>query len=435
MIELYVLATLGAMGYLLNKASNTEASPTKADKLAVSEIPSQDTIYASNHFQKVKDLEERKAAKMFQKSLNAKKNNVINHNYALNNQSGTENAVDSMKVKSLTGEYLDAKQFTHNNMVPFFGGHVKQNMTDTANATMLESYTGVGDTFMDKKEVASMYDMSKDVGFVNGMQNIDDFYRDRLVDSKIRNNVLPMPQIRVGPGLNQGYNGIPTGGYQQLDVQELAMPNYKTADDLRVANKPKLTFEGRVVDGQRGNVRAEVPNLVKNRVETFYEQTPDMLLKTTGAYTKPTEQPEFNVKLTNRVEATREVTGGASFVVPARKLDEENVKPTSRQQLDEFGIRNTALNNYGKGSGDDYGKSKILVYNNERDITTTRVYQGNVTSIIKAITAPIEDIMRINKKEHAVDNARHFGNMSVQIPDKPTLYDPMTLHAQPSKKH
>jgi hypothetical protein len=44
--------------------------------------------------------------------------------------------------------------------------------------------------------------------------------------------------------------------------------------------------------------------------------------------------------------------------------------------------------------------------------------------LIKAIIAPLEDMIRINKKEHAVDNARHFGNMSVQIPDKPTMYDP-----------
>lgn len=423
MIELYVLATLGAMGYLLNKASNTETSPTKSSKLSVNEIPSQDTIYASNNYQKTKDIEERKIQQMYEKSKNPTKNNVIDKNFTLLNQGGKE-ARDKQRIKSLTGDYIDSKQFTHNNMVPYFGGHVKQNMSETANATILESYTGVGDTFMDKKEVASMYDNVRDVGYVNGMQNVDDFYRDRLVDSKIRNNVLPMPQIRVGPGLNQGYNGLPTGGYQQLEAQEYALPNYKTADDLRVVNKPKLSFEGRVVDGQRGNVRAEVPNLVKNRVETFYQQTPDMLLKTTGAYTKPTEQPEFNVKITNRVEATREIAGGASSMVPARKVDEDDVKPTSRQQLQEFGVRNTALNTYGKGHGDDYGKSKILVFNNERDITTTRVYQGNVTSVIKAITAPLVDIMRINKKEHAVDNARHFGNMSAQIPDKPTMYDP-----------
>jgi hypothetical protein len=424
MIELYVLATLGAMGYLLNKASNTEVSAKPSTKLSVNEIPSQETVYESNNFQKAKEAEERKVKKMFEMAKNPKKNNVIDKNFALLNTGGQQALANADKIKSLSGEYIDNKQFTHNNMVPFFGGNVKQNMSEHANATLLESYTGTGQTFMNKQEVKSMYDTVKDVGFVNGMQNVDDFYRDRLVESKVRNNVLPMPQIKVGPGLNQGYDGRPTGGYQQLDVQELAMPNYKTADELRVANKPKLSYEGRVVDGLRGTVRAEVPNLAKNRVETFYEQTPDMLLKTTGAYIKPTEQPEFNVKITNRVEATREITGGAGSTVPARKLDEDSVKPTNRQQLKEFGLRNTALNAYGTGDGDDYGKSKILVYNNERDITTTRVYQGNVTSIIKAITAPLEDILRINKKEHAVDNARHFGNMSVQIPDKPTMYDP-----------
>jgi hypothetical protein len=420
MLELYVLATLGAMGYLLNKSNKNDIS-SKANALNVHEMPSQNTVYDSTHFQKAKAIEEKKATKMFELSQNAKKNNVINKNYGAMKDEYSSN---KSKVKSLTGEYVNETEFTHNNMVPYFGGNVKQNMTETANQTILENYTGVGDTFQNKKEVASLYDQKKDFSYVNGMQNVDDFYRERMGETKIRNNVLPVPQIRVGPGLNQGFDGIPTGGYQQLDVQELALGNYKTADELRVVSKPKVTFEGRVIDGQKNTVRAEVPNLVKNRVETFYQQTPDMLLKTTGAFTKPTETPEFNVKLTNRIETTRETTGVAAAVVPKRTLDNSATKPTIRQQLKEYGTRNAALNNYGKGHKDDYGKSKILVYDNERDITTTRVYQGNVTSLIKAIVAPIEDLIKVSKKEHAVDNPRHFGNMNAQIPDKPTIYDP-----------
>jgi hypothetical protein len=105
-------------------------------------------------------------------------------------------------------------------------------------------------------------------------------------------------------------------------------------------------------------------------------------------------------------------------------LDEFNVKPSSRQQFGEFGLRNTALNAYGKGAKDDYGKSNIMVYANERDLTTTRVYQGNVQSLIKAVVAPLLDVMKISKKEHGIDNPRHFGNMNVQVPEKPTIYDP-----------
>ncbi len=418
MIELYILGTLSAMGYLLNKSSSPVETKSKA--INKNEIPSMDTIYSANHFDKVKAIEDRKAAKFYEMAKNPKKTNVISKNYG----AMKDEFIPNKKIKSLSGDYIDAEQFTHNNMVPFFGGNVKQNIGEGASKTILENYTGVGDLFQNKKEQASMYDQSKDFGFVNGMDNKDDFYRERMVESRNKNNVVPIPQIRVGPGVGKGYDAGPTGGFHQFDAQDIAMSYYKPVDELRTANKPKTTFEGRVLDGQKEKLRAEAPNLVKNRVETFYEKTPDMLFKTTGAYTKPADIPEFNVKTTNRLETTREEMGNAGVAVSRRRLDEEHVKPSSRQQLKEFGLRNTALNTYGKADKDDYGKSKILVYNNERDITTTRVYQGNVTSLIKAIVAPLQDVMRVNKKEHGVDNPRHFGNMNVQVPDKPTMYDP-----------
>lgn len=414
MIEVYVLATLVAMGYLMNKTSKPAELNTKY--LNIRELPSQDTIYSSQYTQKVDTFEKQRAAKVFDKSLNPVKNNVISRNYGLEPL--------KPKVKSLTGEYIDMEQFTHNNMVPFFGGNIKQNMNEHSTKSILETHTGRSETFKNKEEVPCLYDKVKDFSYVNGIDNKDDFYRERYNESRVRNNVVPVPQIRVGPGVGQGYTDTPTGGFHQLDTQELIKPYYKSVDELRVATKPKETYSGRIVEGQKGRERGSLPNIVKNRVDTWYEQTPDMLLKTTGAFTKPTEIPEFNVKITNRNETTTERIGIAQPNVPKRKLDECNVKPSSRQQFGEFGLRNTALNIYGKGSQYDYGKSTIMVYANERDITTTRVYQGNVQSLIKAIIAPLQDVMRVSKKEHGIDNPRHFGNMNVQVPEKPTMYDP-----------
>jgi hypothetical protein len=414
MIEVYVLATLVAMGYLMNKTSKPAEINTKY--LNVRELPSQDNIYASQYSQKVDTYEKQRAAKMYEKSLDPVKSNVISRNFGLEQQ--------KPKVKSLTGEYVDVEKFTHNNMVPYFGGNIKQNMNEHSTKSILETHTGRSETFRNKEEVPCLYDKVKDFSYVNGIDNKDDFYRERYLESRVRNNVVPIPQVRVGPGIGQGYTANPSGGFHQLDVQELIKPYYKSVDELRVATKPKETYDGRIVEGQKGKERGALPNMAKNKVDTWYEQTPDMLLKTTGAYTKPTEIPEFNVKVTHRNETTRETIGVAQHVVPKRKLDEYNVKPSARQQFGEFGLRNTALNTYGKGSKDDYGKSTIMVYANERDLTTTRVYQGNVQSLIKAIVAPLQDVMRISKKEHGIDNPRHFGNMNVQVPDKPTMYDP-----------
>lgn len=385
MIELYVLSTLAAMGYLLNKSSQTVSS--KSSRLNVHELPSQDSIYTSNFSKQVRDIEEKKAAKAFAASKRPGETNVISKNFAVNNEG-------RKRIKSLSGKYIDSEEFTHNNMVPFFGGNVKQNMNEHSTKSILENFTGVGEVFQNKKEVASMYDKSQDFSYVNGMDNKDDFYRDRMFQSRNRNNIVPVPQVRVGPGLNQGYDAGPVGGFQQYDAQDIAMSYYKPVDELRVATRPKVSYEGRTVAGKKGEMRAEVPNLVKNRVETFYEQTPDMLFKTTGAYTKPKDIPDFVVRDTNRQETSRANIGIA------------------------------APNNKGNKDSDDYGKSKILVYANERDFTATKVYQGNLQALVKSIIAPLEDVLRTSKKESLIDNPNTVGNLHAQIPEKPTIYDP-----------
>lgn len=418
MIEVYVLATLVAMGYLLNKTS--KPVNVRSNFITTNQLPSQDTIYNSTYSQKVDMFEKKKASKAFALAQDPVKNNVIAKNYTDIRDAQNEK---KKKFKSLTGEFIDIEHFTHNNMVPFFGGNVKQNMSENSTKNILGMHTGRDETYRNKQEVESFADKVNDYSYVNGIGNNTDFYKERFVESKVRNNVVPIPQVRVGPGIGQGYDGKPTGGFQQLDVQELIKPYFKNVDEMRVASKPKITFEGRTVDGQKGRNRATLPNIAKNRVDTYYTQTPDMLFKTTGAYTKPTEIPEFNVKTTNRNETSTETIGGAKVAVPRRKV-EPDVKPSARQQMNDFGLRNFVTQVFGNGEKDDYGKSSIYVFDNERDLTSTRVYQGNVTSMVKSIVAPLLDIMRINKKEHDIDNPRHFGNMHVQAPEKPTMYDP-----------
>ena len=69
-----------------------------------------------------------------------------------------------------------------------------------------------------------------------------------------------------------------------------------------------------------------------------------------------------------------------------------DVRASAKPQYGDYGgVRNAYLGGVGKGESDDYGKSKIMVYENERDVTSTRVYQGNLTSLVKALVSPITD--------------------------------------------
>lgn len=411
MIELYILVTLGAVGYIMNAATSKKAG-VQSYKVSKHNIPSVTSAHADAAAAK-------KAARMYDRSKAPVKTGVISKNFAIEKDEHM-----AKKVRLLTGEYVDRSEFVHSNPTPYFGGRIRQNLDPDANSTRLEMFTGTGEgaLYKQKCEVGSFFDTTKNVGNVNGLGNKDDFYKDRMVAPRVRNNETPFDKVMVGPGVNKGYSAAPSGGYQQFDMQDIVMP--KCVDELRVANKPKMTFEGRTVDGMKAKMRGDVGVFEKNRPDRFYEQTSDHYFRTTGARLKPTEIPEFNVKATHRIDTTTEYAGIATHAGAKRRAAEPGVKQTSRYQLGEFGLRNTALQWTGKGERDDYGKSKIHVYANERDITTTRVYQGNLTSLVKAIVAPVADLLKDTKKEEFVDNPRHFGNMSAQMPEKPAVYDP-----------
>lgn len=415
MIELYVVVTLFALGYLINQNSGGLRNSTpRPSSVNLKTMPSMNNVYDSRYTGIANYKTQRKSQAMIEASKYPEKTGVISRNFKLN--------TDGKKVKLLSGEEVDESTFLHNNMVPYYGGKIKQNVDEKVNSSKLESFTGVVNNFKSKCEVPSFFDKTKDVNNPYGMKNMNDFYQDRIVAPRVMNNVTPVPKVYVGPGINKGYSAEPTGGFHQTDFLESIMP--KTVDELRVATNPKVTYEARLLDGMKAKLPGKTGKVNKNRVETFYEQTPDMYLVTTGARTKKAMLPEYLDKETNRQSTSKEYLGTAMYQNGKGRSVDPNVKPTVRHMYKGFGVRNASLVDYGVGSKDDYGKSKILVYSNERDLTTTKVYQGNVTSMIKALIAPIQDMVKITRKEGAVDNPRHFGNVAPQFPDKPTIHDP-----------
>lgn len=416
MIEAYVILTLGAIGYLLNK-SHQKIETGQRSTISKYEEPSMKNIYSSDFSQETLRRTGEKAHKMHEASKNPKQTGVISMNYPFTKE--TQEQQQEERIMSLTGEYMNNNNFTHNNMMPFFGGSVKQNMEPFANRSILETFSGNNDLYKQKQEVKSFYDKCQNVTNVNGMQNKDDYYRERMVAPISQNNTFPIPKVYVGPGVNKGFTAEPTGGYQQSDSRDFAMP--KCVDELRVASKPKTTFKGVQIDGLKGKMMGKPGVMKKNRPERFYENTPDKWFKTTGAVTGNTQRPEYLVTDTNRQDTAVDYYGGAMGKV--KRTNDPNVRDTTRQQYCGYGVRNAKVDKVGN-SKDDYGKSTIMIYGNERDITSTRVHQGNFASVIKALVAPITDMIKISKKEEFIDNPRHFGNMSVQIPDKPTIYDP-----------
>lgn len=399
-MELYAGAALTGIGYMLQQQRDA-IKPTGFGAVAPGDAPSMDNLYASDYWRAVKRDEEARGTERFQAAQDPLNTGMVpKPAYASMFQSvgpAAANTRPGDPVTTLAGESLTTEQFVHNNMTPFFRGHVRQNVDPAASAGVVERNTGTGGYYQTKEEIGCFFQPSTGIGNVCGMDNNNDYYQRHIEAPKARNNEFPIEQVRVGPGLGQGFTSQGVGGFQQEDLLDLIRP--KNVDELRVATNPKLSYEIPVQGPQKGIAqRGSVGEFAKNRPDTYYEQSADQWIKTTGAVTREAERPVVQLKPTARVE------GHIMYEGPATNTRE------------------------GRGDANDYGRASITVYDNERTTTQTRTVIANVQSMVKAIVAPILDVFRRTKQEYTVEAARTFGNMQAQIPDKATVYDPV-MHA------
>ncbi len=414
MIELYAFLTLIGLGYILSK--NT--SVPQNDKMPIhrNELPSMNNLYDSSFYNEVQSQEIKAANTSFEESQKPQPT-TINNTYREDEQYSKRQKI----VKSpLSGLEIPVDDFVHNNMMPYFGGSIRQSIDPFANENVLERFTGQDILKPTKREQKPLFDSRKNKDLVCGSQVKIDEYYDRFVPPTIRNSERPFEQIQVGPGVNQGYSATPTGGFQQYEIRDIMMP--KNVDELRVGTNPKTTYEGRIIEGQGITKPGKLGATNKNRPDTYYENSADRYFTTTGAFVKPTERPCTEAKDTNRQDTTKEHFGGANVNI-AQKLD-GLVKESAKQQLEDFGFRNLDGDDIGQGDKTDYGKQNIMVCENERDNTAERTYQGNLISLVKSITAPLEDIFKETRKEYMVENPRPYGSLQPQFPDKLTVKDP-----------
>ena len=368
-------------------------------------IPSMKNIYDSTYWNNIKEDEQNRSSDLYKKAMKPYETGIISKNSTSDSfkrkfysEINDENDDDIMGdyTYSLTGEKVNISSLSHNNMTPFLKKNVTQNTNIEQMSPYLDNLSGNNCLKQKKKEVECMFKPEANSGgYICGMKNNDDFYKSRIELSEVSNNFFPIEKIRVGPGLNQGYGNESTGGFQQQDTLDYAKP--RSLNELRSKINQKQTYLEIPIKGHlKGpDRRGEISAMTKQRPDTVYEQTEDMWLKTTGANSKNTFRSAQNIRPTARQESHIEYTG-----------------QISRSELNQ-------------GINDDYGKSKIILYNNERESTEQRTVVTNVTSIIKALVAPIMDVLKYTNKEFTVESARGVGNPSIQIPSKQTLYDPV----------
>lgn len=347
------------------------------------------------------------------------------------------NYVDGDFVTSeLTGERMQTRDFTHNNMVPFYGGSVKQNVGAGANSAILDSYSGSGVTQIAKKEVETMFDTARaPYGNPYGLEASADFVQSRIVDPRSRAGERPFEPVRVAPGVNEGFAATGKGGFQQFEVNQYMIDNIRRTDDLRTSDDPKLTYNQPVVPGQHfiGGAAENPGEVRKYRPDTFYidEDGKRFGAAGQGAYTKETTRPIQVMKHVTRPETSAELIGTAA----AQEFGESYVVGSYRspmaQQYGGAGYRNADMTSYTSADTDapenDYGRAGYEVRPNERNLTSERTMGLNLKPAdAGATTIHYDDTNRPTRRQETVGNIRQTGTAVGYAQGAPavTVWDP-----------
>lgn len=341
-------------------------------------------------------------------------------------------------ISALSGLAYKPGEFRHNNMVPFYRGQLKQNLYEGANRQTLDYQTGSDSLGFAKREQTPFFEPTKQpLGNPFGLESTTDFVESRMNDPRNRSNEVPVEPIRVGPGLNQGFTHIPSGGFQQQAGEDYVIERMPRTDDLRVANKPKIEYVKPVVPGAHfittsgtgetiGEVRRYAP-------DTFYiNENGERNFVTTGADLKAAARAAQVLKDTTRQETSTEYAGPAGQAEGHATYTVAAAKAPLVKQHGPFGFRNADATSYFDKNTDaeenDYGKSGIEIRPNERYYTGERVHGTNLVPTQFETALHQQDAVKPTRAQELIENFRVAGNFTAigggGRAEAPTLYDP-----------
>jgi hypothetical protein len=343
------------------------------------------------------------------------------------------NYLDGTVASSLSGKDIPASEFTHNNMVPFFGGRVKQNMKASQNNSILDSYTGAGYTQISKKEVTNMFDTQRPFGNPFGLESSTDFIESRINLPRNRAGERPFEPTRVGAGVGEKFGLTGKGGFQQLEVNEIMRP--KTTDELRVDTNPKLSYAGVVVPGANfvTNSASDPGEVRKYRPDRFYVD-PTNSRAGAAAPVGLIKESVRSIQVlpdTTRSETSTEAFGPAAGQDTYQGYVAGSYRTPMTQQYGGAGYRNADSTTYYTNNVDspeaDYGRSGYENKPNERTATSERTMALNMVPADSG-QVPVHylDDARPTRRNEMEDGVTDFGHAVAYAGGAPsvTVWDP-----------
>jgi hypothetical protein len=451
-LTLPIIGLTGLVGYFLNKDGKTpRGKQEKRENIEKIDKPNGDNIYSSNKVNEVnRELLER-SLKMYKDAEEPEKTGVLPPLYNIYNPSGNKNIlqgqdfveINSQKMANieninkivdvtqtetppvinerpmfqtkykgsedininyseidnkiienislLTGNPIDNY---HTNMVPFFGSNIKQNVETFQNEMLLDKYTGNKYTFQHKKEIEPMFDKQQENIYGTPIFT-NEINSDRYISSLYKQGEKPFQDEKVIR---------PISGTFKNKIK----PEFKSIDELRASNKPQITYKGRTIDGQKGEVRGIQAEVKKQRPPTYYEKGFDHLFRTTGEVIAKKSEEDYNTnfKNTSRQAYNIEYVGGAKSDLTSdrqrmKMIDNSDeigysaVQEPKRENYENDYIRNVS----GYKSVDDYGKKTYKNYETERVTTEDKTHLLNRTSNTLGLKPKFRDLPKTTVKE------------------------------------
>ena len=286
------------------------------------------------------------------------------------------------KDDSMTYNVVDGDDFSHINMTPYFSGNAvgygtsneEQDRIDNTNQRKVDLFTGSLNSldYRPRTERRPLFNPIMGLTNIYGAPSATEYMESRYIPSKERRNEFPIPQVKVTPGVNLGYNEVSNQGFH-----DTWRPMPKDIDDLRPANKPHVSYEGVVIPGKKGTKRASLPTVEKHRPDTYVENDPKNMMKSSGYIKAPKVRDNFDMPETNRNQTTRGYVGPVARSTDAIRPDSmiPKVKVSHKVSYKESEPRNIGASQTSKIKAVNYNDTPEVT---KKDMTAKTNRVGNM---------------------------------------------------------
>uniref|UniRef100_A0A6C0I3W9 DUF5899 domain-containing protein n=1 Tax=viral metagenome TaxID=1070528 RepID=A0A6C0I3W9_9ZZZZ len=337
------------------------------------------------------------------------------------NPSAQEPTNSSQQYYALTGNKVDGSYFEHNNMVPYFGSNMRTRISNEDKSEgVLDAYSGAGSQYITKSEQSPMFKPTDNQQWAHGAPNMSDFFQSRVNPSMSMSNVKPFEEEMVGPGLGQGYGTAGAGGFNSgMLARDTWLP--KTADQMRVDNKPKATgmgilgYEGPANSAIKQNATVEQMGIMEKHLpEQSFEWGHDRLFTTTGLEKGQTMHSMPVDRYVSRPETAVEYAGIAGSYLPESYVQGEYM-PTHNQQLGSLPFAGANANGRNYATDADYESRSRVAYPNNRTVNKQDNYFGMVSGSLGAVVAPLLDALRPSRRQNVIGSLRPYQNPGTRV--------------------